>query len=60
MNAEAQHDTQAGQGRRASDAARLLMGGAVAMLLAAGLLMWWARGPAIFTDMLSAAVAWCF
>ena len=30
------------------------------MMVAAGLVLWSVRGPVIFTDMLSAAIAWCF
>jgi hypothetical protein len=43
-----------------SVASRLLLGGAAAMMVAAGLVLWSVRGPVIFTDMLSAAIAWCF
>lgn len=32
----------------------------VATIVAAGLVLWNATGPAIFTDMVSAAIAWCF
>ena len=41
-------------------AARLLLGGTAVTMVAAGLVLWSARGPVIFTDMLSAAIAWCF
>jgi hypothetical protein len=43
-----------------SVAARLLLGGTALTMVAAGLVLWSARGPVIFTDMLSAAIAWCF
>jgi hypothetical protein len=37
-----------------------LAGAAVGCALVAGLLLWWARGAAVFTDMAAAAIAWCF
>jgi hypothetical protein len=37
-----------------------LAGAAVGCVLVAGLLLWWARGAAVFTDMAAAAIAWCF
>lgn len=36
-----------------------LWGGAVLVLVAAGLVLWSARAPAVFADVLSAAIAWC-
>ncbi len=39
---------------------RILAGAAVASLVAAGLLLWSKTGPAVFGDMVLAAVAWCF
>ncbi len=38
----------------------LLWGAAVTAIVAAGLVLWSARASAVFVDMLSAAVAWCF
>ncbi len=38
----------------------VLWGGAVLAVVAAGLVLWSARADAVFVDMLSAAVAWCF
>ena len=38
----------------------LLWAGAGLALVAAGLLLWADRGARVFTDMLSAAIAWCF
>jgi hypothetical protein len=38
----------------------LLWAGAGLALVAAGLLLWADRGARVFTDMLSAAFAWCF
>jgi hypothetical protein len=29
-------------------------------LVAAGGLLWWRRGPAVFEDIVAAAIAWCF
>lgn len=37
-----------------------LAGAAIGCALVAGLLLWWARGAAVFTDMAAAAIAWCF
>jgi cytochrome c-type biogenesis protein CcmH/NrfF len=37
-----------------------LWGGAVLALVAGGLVLWSARASAVFVDMLSAAIAWCF
>lgn len=44
----------------AARAVALLLGGLALLVVAAGVVLWSTRGPAIFTDMLSAAVAWCF
>lgn len=41
-------------------AGRLLVGGAVLCLVAAGLLMWWRHGEAVFAGLVSSALAWCF
>lgn len=35
-------------------------GGAAICLLAAGTLLWWHAGEAVFTSMVTAAIAWCF
>lgn len=37
-----------------------LFAGAVLCLVASGGLLWWHYGGAIFTDMVSATLAWCF
>lgn len=37
-----------------------LLGGAAAALVAAGLLMWATFGAAVFSDVVLAAIAWCF
>jgi hypothetical protein len=41
-------------------AGRLLIGGAVICIVAAGLLLWAAHGPVVFNDMVVAALALCF
>jgi hypothetical protein len=38
----------------------VLFGAAAALLLAAGVLMWSRYGPAVFSDVVLAALAWCF
>jgi hypothetical protein len=40
--------------------ARLLLAGAAICLVGAGLLLWWHRGAAVFSDVVLAAIAWCF
>ena len=45
---------------RTSRFGRALLASAVACLVAAGLLLWWRRGTAVFSDMVLAALAWCF
>lgn len=37
-----------------------VVAGAVVALLAIGLYLWSVHGAAIFTDLVSAAIAWCF
>ena len=37
-----------------------LAGAAIACLAAAGLLLWWQQGEAIFGQYLVGALAWCF
>jgi hypothetical protein len=39
---------------------RLLVAGAVGCAVAAGLLLWSRQGDAVFSDMVLAALAWCF
>ena len=46
--------------RRAARPALLLVGGAAICLVGAGLLLWWHRGAAVFSDLVLAALAWCF
>jgi hypothetical protein len=40
--------------------ARALAAAALGCLVIAGLLLWGSRGEAIFSDMVLAALAWCF
>jgi hypothetical protein len=40
--------------------ARVLVAGAAICLVGAGLLLWWHRGAAVFSDVVLAAIAWCF
>ncbi|WP_375457614.1 hypothetical protein [uncultured Enterovirga sp.] len=49
-------DARAGDHR----VAFFLAGGAALCLVAAGGLMWWKHGDAIFGSMVTAALAWCF
>lgn len=46
--------------RHTSPLALGLLGAATLCLLAAGGLMWWRHGPAVFADMMQAGIAWCF
>ena len=39
---------------------RVLIGLAVACLAAAGGLLWWVKGSAVFSEVVLAGVAWCF
>ena len=41
-------------------AGRVLVAGSVVLLLLAGIVLWASRGPAVFADIVLAAVAWCF
>lgn len=45
---------------RSWSAGRWLIGLAAAGLLAAGLALWSRHGDAVFTDVILAALAWCF
>ena len=45
------------------DSNRLALGiaaGAALCLVAAGALLWWKQGDAVFASMVTAALAWCF
>ena len=37
-----------------------LWAGSALFVVAAGLVLWHARGAGVFTDVLAAAIAWCF
>jgi hypothetical protein len=45
---------------RSGAAGLVLAGAAVACLAAGGLLLWGSHGGAVFSEMVLAAVAWCF
>jgi hypothetical protein len=36
------------------------MVGAAVLLVAAGTLLWWSRGPSVFAELALSAFAWCF
>jgi hypothetical protein len=46
--------------RRSGRPALLVAGAAALSLVAAGLLLWWQHGAAVFSDTVLAALAWCF
>lgn len=54
------HDTGPASGAGIGRAAIVLWAGAALCLVAAGLVLWQARGAGVFTDVLAAAIAWCF
>ena len=45
---------------RSSFAVRALAAATAACLVVGGLLLWASRGDAVFSDMVLAAIAWCF
>lgn len=45
---------------RARGASRLLLGVAGFFVVAAGGLLWWRQGAAVFSDYALGALAWCF
>ncbi len=45
---------------RANHGVRALIAAATGCLVVAGLLLWTSRGDAVFSDLVLAAVAWCF
>ena len=55
--AERAEEVEDGRGRRLAFA---LGGGTFLCLAAAGLLLWSRQGSAVFTDVVLAAIAWCF
>jgi hypothetical protein len=46
-------------GRRRSPIGPALLAAGTICLIAAGGLLWWRRGAAVFEDIASAAIAWC-
>ncbi|MET0742135.1 MAG: hypothetical protein ABWY78_02075 [Microvirga sp.] len=50
----------AGEAARPGWAGRVLVAGAVACVVAAGLLLWSIHGPVVFNDLVVSALAWCF
>ncbi|WP_194164625.1 hypothetical protein [Microvirga thermotolerans] len=52
--------TSRGEGRHDRLLGRVLIAGAVLCLVGAGGLLWWRQGAAVFSDVVSAALAWCF
>ena len=48
------------QTRHVNRPALLVVAGSALCLVGAGLLLWSQHGPAVFSDMLVAALAWCF
>jgi hypothetical protein len=53
-------DLQPSSEARSSFATRALVAAAIGSLVIAGLLLWTSRGDAVFSDMVLAAIAWCF
>jgi hypothetical protein len=45
---------------RSGLAVRMLVGAAVGSLVLAGVVLWSHRGDAVFSDVVLAALAWCF
>jgi hypothetical protein len=56
MHADLDHDAEMPTGLPG----RTLAAAAVGCLLLAGILLWASRGEAIFSDVVLAALAWCF
>ena len=56
MHAKLDHDAASSTGFLG----RTLAAAALGCLLLAGVLLWGSRGEAIFSDMVLAALAWCF
>lgn len=59
MRAEAAPDTDPHGSPGVRGAVVALFGGAAAMALAAGGLLWWRYGGTVFNDMVAAGLAWC-
>jgi hypothetical protein len=55
MSTESEHTDQQEQRARVG-----LVAGAVLCLVASGGLLWWRYGGAVFNDLVTAGLAWCF
>lgn len=60
MSAELARDSAPRRANTGRGAAFGLIGCAAAMLVAAGGLLWWRYGGAVFSDVVMAGLAWCF
>ena len=61
MKMESAQHLDAVDGRSSGRAFALALGGgSLVMLFAAGGLLWWRHGDAVFTEMALAGLAWCF
>jgi hypothetical protein len=54
------HSAQSPVPDRAPGVGAALIVGAAVLLVAAGALLWWSRGPAVFAELALSAFAWCF
>ncbi len=52
--------TDRSDGEASGRTGMVLVAAAVALLVGAGLLLWWRHGDAVFGDMVLAGLAWCF
>jgi hypothetical protein len=52
--------TQTGLSDRSRGLGGALVVGAAALVVAAGTLLWWSRGPSVFAELALSAFAWCF
>lgn len=60
MRAEPTIEDAAPRGLGGRGSAFALFGGGAAMAIAAGGVLWWRYGGAVFTDLVTAGLAWCF
>lgn len=56
MSGSARQEHEADRGR----AGMRIAAGAVLCLVAAGALLWWQEGEAVFVHLVTATLAWCF
>ncbi len=54
------HSAQPAMPDRSRGLGGALVIGAAALLVAAGALLWWSRGPTVFAELALSAFAWCF